>query len=656
MGHELLRDLAILLAASFPILFLARRLGFPEVFAFLLTGIVIGPHGLRLLHEVEQIESIAEIGVAMILFFIGLHFPIDRLKSLGRATLVGGSLQMGFTLGVVIALGALVAIEPRQAAFYGFLVTFGSTAVMLPLITARGEMGSSYANRFLGASLFQDFAVIPMLLIIPALAVTDGGDPFPKMIKSLVVAGVVVVGFVLVARMFATKLLARIYRLGSNESLTAGAVVIVIGTIALAKHFGISPALGAFAAGIVIGETEHIHEVSRVLRPFHDLLASLFFASIGMLFNPRFVVAEPLAVAAAVGLVLLVKPLAAFPAFRASGAAPRASLRAAIAITPIGEFSFLLAQEGKRAGLLDAHGEQLFLSVALLTLATSPWILSGGIRLGSRLGGGQDPAPPEQMSGHVVVVGYGLNGRNVTRALRAMSIKQIVLEANPDRYEQAKEGATRAMLADAADAEVLKAAGVERCIALVVAIASPEESRVIVRQARALNATTKIIVRTRLVSEVDSLRKLGADEVIPEEFETSIEIVMRLLRTFHVPGNVLATQLRALRDEGYRMLRDPNAKAIEADRLTAIVGAGTFDTFLVLPESHANGKKVSELDLARHYGVRVPLLIRDGMPKVPTPEDPLGAGDVLVLVGPHEHLTNAMKCLESGAEVSSQDA
>lgn len=648
MGQEILRDLAVLLAASFPILFIARRIGFPEVFAFLLTGIVIGPHGLKVLREVHQIEAIAEIGVALILFFIGLHFPIHRLKSLGKTTFVGGTLQMSFTIAAFVGLGMLVALDARQAMFYAFLVTFGSTAVILPLISSRGEMGSSYANRFLGASLFQDFAVIPMLLIVPALAVTAGGDTIPRMIKSLVIAGVVIAAFVIVARTFVTRMLARIYRLGSNESLTAASVVIVIGTIALAREFGISPALGAFAAGIVIGETEHIHEVSRVLRPFHDLLASLFFASIGMLFNPRFVLENPIVVALVIALVLLVKPLAAYPAFRATGAAPRASLRAAVAITPVGEFSFLVAQEGKRAGLLDPQIEQVFLSVALITLAASPWIIAGGIRLGSRLGGGGEPAPPEPMSGHVVVVGYGLNGRNVTRALRAMSIKQLVIEENQDRFEQAREDATRAILADAADAEVLRVAGVDRCVALVIAIASPDESRTIVRQARPMNPTMKIIVRTRLVSEVESLRALGADEVIPEEFETSIEIVMRLLRTFHVPGNILATQLRALRDEGYRLLRDPDARSIEADRLTAIIGAGTFDTFLVLPESFALGKTVAALDLSRSTGVRIPLLIRDGAPLVPSPEVLLGAGDVVVLVGPHEHLTRAMVRLERG--------
>ncbi len=648
MGHAILTDLALLLAASFPILFLARKLGVPEVFAFLLTGILIGPHGLGLIRVAAEIEAIAEIGVALILFFIGLHIPIGRLKSLGRTTFVGGSLQMTFTIGIVIALGLAASLDVRQAVFYGFLVTLGSTAVILPLISSRGEMGSAYADRFLGASLFQDFAVIPMLLLVPALAPGAQGSSAAEVIQPMVIAGVVVVAFIVIARIFVGKLLARIYRLGSNESLTAAAVVIVIGTIALAERFGVSPALGAFAAGIVIGETEHIHEISRVLRPFHDLLSSLFFASIGMLFNPRFVIEEPLAVAAVIGLVLLVKPLAAYPAFRASGGAPRASFRAAIAITPVGEFSFLIAQEGKQFGLLDARSEQVFLSVALLTLATSPWIVAGGVRLGARMMGGGEPAPPEPLSRHVVVIGYGLNGRNVTRALRAMSIKQFVIEEDQDRVQEARNDATHAILADATDAEVLRAAGVERCVALVVAIASPEETRVIVRQARALSPTTRIIVRTRLVSEVPSLRALGADEVIPEEYETSIEIVMRLLRTFHVPGNILATQLRALRDEGYRLLRDPDAREIEADRLTAIVGAGTFDTFMVLPESFACGRSFGELDLTQSTGVRVPLFIRDGVPVAPMPEEEFASGDVIVLVGPHEHLIGAMARLERG--------
>ncbi|HVT43705.1 MAG TPA: cation:proton antiporter [Thermoanaerobaculia bacterium] len=645
--HKLLYDVAIILGAAFPILFLSRKFHLPEVVSFLLTGIVIGPHALGWIRSTEQVEPIAELGVALILFFVGLHMPIGRLRAMGRTTFVSGSLQMIFTTAVIALVLLPLGQTLREATFYGILLSLGSTAVVLPILATRDEMGAPYARRFLGVSLFQDMAVIPLILLVPAFASPEDVPPLGTILRQVGIAVVGVVLLIIVARTVVPALFNRIAGLGSREVFTAGAVVLIIGTIAAAEYVGISAALGAFAAGVVVGDTPYIHEISGVLRPFRDFLSSLFFASIGMLLDLEFVFGEPLLVLAAIVLVVVIKVLAAYPAFRAGGAIPRTSIRAAFAITPIGEFSFVLALAAKRLGILQVREEQFFLSVAVITLASTPLFVWLGKRAAERLHGSREEEEPSavELSRHVIIVGYGLNGQNVARVLSQTAIPHVVVEEDPDRVAAARAGGSRVILADGGDPGALVAAGLRRAFTVVIAISDADGTRAIVRTCRGLNTEARIIVRTRYVAEVERLRELGADEVIPEEFETSIEIVMRVLRVYHVPGNIVASQLRLLRDEGYRLLRNPDAKALEASRLSAIMAAGTYDTFLVLPDSMADGACFGDLPL-ENGRVTAPVILRDGKVINPTPDEPVQAGDTLLLVGAHEDLMRAVARLE----------
>ncbi|MEO8347489.1 MAG: cation:proton antiporter, partial [Acidobacteriota bacterium] len=483
MHGGLLADVAIILAASFPLLFLGKRFHVPEVIAYLVTGIVIGPHALAWIGDTQQVEQIAELGVALILFFVGLHVPFDKLRSLGRTTLVSGSLQMIFTVALVILVGIPFGADMRRAAFYGILIALGSTAVVLPILTSRDETGAPFARRFLGVSLFQDFAVIPLMLLVPAFASGTGAPPLPKVMTRVAIAIVGVLVLILVARVVVPRLFRRIAALGSREVFTAGVIVLIVATIAAAGRLGISAALGAFAAGVVVGDTEFIHEISGILRPFRDFLSALFFASIGMLLNPAFLFSALPLVLATVAAVVLIKVVAAYPAFRAASALPRTSLRAAFAIAPIGEFSFLLAQEGKRFGVLGPEDEQLFVSVAVLTLAATPFFVGAGLKLAERLKTRPEPAEAEapELRGHIIVIGYGLNGLNVAHVLTETGVPHVVIEEDPTRAEVARENGSRAIVADSASPEALEAAEIERALAIVVAIADPDGTRRIVR-------------------------------------------------------------------------------------------------------------------------------------------------------------------------------
>ena len=651
--HEeqtILIDVAIILMAAFPLLFLGRWFRIPEVLSFIVAGIVIGPHALGWIDDAERIEVIAELGVALILFFIGLHVPLGRLRALGRTAFLGGPLQMGLTILLVTGIAIAFGESTQLAIFYGVLVALGSTAVVLPILTMRDEIAAPFARRFLGVSLFQDLAVIPLMLLVPAFAAGTAGAPGAGAVMTRVTIAIVgVVILILVARVVVPRVFTAMARIG-REAFTAAAVVLMVGTIAIAEQLGISPALGAFAAGLVVGDTEFIHEIEGILRPFRDFLSALFFTSIGMLLDPVFVANNP-GLIATVGVgVVIVKVLAAYPAFRLSDAMARTSVRAAFAIAPIGEFSFLLAQAGKSAGVMNERSEQTFVAVAVVTLAATPLLITAGKWLSERI---HETAADEQeehgekpLHRHIVIVGYGLNGQNVARVLVATHIRHVVLDETPERVMAARTHGSRALLADGGDPEALRLAGVERALAVIVAISDPDGTRRIVRFCRRINPTVHIIVRTRYVAEVERLRALGADEIIPEEFETSLEIVERALRVLCVPQNIVANQLRLLRDEGYLMLRDPAVRATDSRRLSALFAAGTSQTYLVLPDAYVEGKSIADLHLQQD-GVAVAALLRDGRALSPLPlAEPLLAGDTMLLVGPHEDLTKAIARLE----------
>ncbi|MFI5118993.1 MAG: cation:proton antiporter [Thermoanaerobaculia bacterium] len=644
-----LRDLAVVLAASFPVLFVCRRLKLPQVVGFLVTGVAIGPHALGWVREASRVESIAEFGVALILLFVGLEFPIRRLLALGRTSLVGGTLQMALTAAAGAALAGVAGSPANEAVFLGLLVSVSSTAVVLPILKQRDELAAPYGRRFLAVALFQDLAVIPILLFLPALV--SGSGPRAAAVAgrvAIAIAGVAIL--VAVARRAAPRLLDGIALMKSREIFTGAVVVFVLAMVAAGEKAGISAAMGAFAAGIVLGESDHVHEVAATLAPLHDLLSSLFFVSIGMLLEPGFLARHPAEVAGVVVILVGIKTVAAFAALRAAGTVPRTALRAALALANVGEFSFVLATTGVSLALLSGETRQIVLAATVGTLILAPFLIAAGPALAVHLPEAvEDPGEASEapLARHIVVVGAGLNGTNVARVLLETGIRHVLVDIDPERVTAARREGLRVLRADATGLEGLRAAGVDVALGVVVTIPDPDACRRVVRLARMHNPDVRVIVRTRYVKEVEALRALGADEVIPEEFETSIELVARVLRLLHVPGNVVATQIRVLRDEAYRRLRDPQTRVESGRRLSALVAAGTSELFLVMPDTTADGRLLSELDLAAAH-VAVPAVLRDGVPYAPPPEDlRLAAGDTLVLVGAHEDLARVLARLET---------
>ena len=642
------RDLVIALVAAVVVLLPSRRLKIPTAIGFLITGAIIGPGALGLIPNPHHVETLAEVGVSVLLFVIGLEFSFARLREIGRAFLLGGPLQVAGTIAVVTGLLLLfrVGATPGKAIFAGMLAALSSTAMLLPLLNQRGELHAPQGRLMLGILLFQDFAMVPMLVLTPSLA--GAGGP-----GALVGAGL---GFVsaalvfLVARFVMPRFVNAVIRSGVRELYVMMAVAICLGASLTTKLMGLSPALGAFLAGILVSESEYSHQIIGEILPFRDLFTSLFFVSIGMLLVPAQLVDRWAEIGGWLLMVLVVKSVVTGLVVLALGFPLRIAVVTGVSLAQVGEFSFVLASVGTDRGIIDAAQEQRFLAVAVLSLAVTPFLVWLGARLGSprAVGSGEVAAggPAASVSDHVIIVGYGINGRNLARVLRETGIPYMILEVNPVLARRARREGQPVRLGDVSRREALAACGLKSASVVVLAISDPAATRVAVALIHESNPRAHIIARTRLVSEVAELTRLGADEVIPEEFETSIAIFARVLSRYHVPNNVIRLEERALRQEGYGFLREDVVAGALSDSVARMIEGATTDTFYLAPNSPAVGQSLDGLHLRGRTGVLVIAVVRDGKHHLnPEPDYVFRAGDVLVLVGDHAALEAAFEAL-----------
>jgi CPA2 family monovalent cation:H+ antiporter-2 len=659
-----LQDLVITLTAALLVLLPSRRLRIPAAVGFMLTGILIGPGGFGLIQDSRHVQVLAEIGVSILLFMIGLEFSTARLREIGRAFFLGGSLQV---LGTIAGGTALVlAFSPGAglgtAVFVGMILALSSTAMVLRIFVERGEHHAPQGRLVLGMLLFQDFAMVPMLLLVPSLAGTGTLSMGPR----LLIGAASALAVWLAARYLMPRVVGAVIRSGVRELYAMMAVAVCLGASLATHSLGLSPALGAFLAGLLVSESEYSHHIVAEVLPFRDLFSSLFFIAIGMLLLPEIVFENLPAIAAILVAVLLVKAAVAAGAVRLMGYPSRIAVVVGISLAQVGEFSFVLATVGVTQGLLTQTAAQIFLTVAVVTLMLTPFLIQLAGWAGSRTaarpalpGGatalaGHDSgaaipvATPDDagLSGHVVVAGYGLNGRNVARVLRELGIPYVVLEVDPAIVRRARREGERIEFGDASQLESLRNCGVPRAAVIVVAISDPAATRFTVMQARRSNPGAYVIARTRQVKEVAELMRLGADEVIPEEFETSIAILGRLLRRFHVPVNVIRLQEQALRREGYSFLRGGDITESLTSSISELIEGATTDTFYLEPGSPAVGQTLAQLDLGGATRALIIAVVRDGAHTLsPDSGFQLQAGDILVLVGDHQALEHAFERL-----------
>lgn len=670
MDLLLFKDLLIILGFSIIILLIGYRLRIPPVVGFILTGVLAGPHGLGFVGETDDVEKLAELGIVLLLFGIGMEFSLKKLVQIKRLFLLGGSLQVGLTI-----LGSLLVAKGLgrpwgEAIFLGCLISMSSTAIVLGILDQKGESTSPHGRLAISILIFQDMVAIPMLLLTPLLGgegQNGGGFNFSllwHLIKGLLILALVFFS----AQRIVPRLLLLVARTRNKELFLLSVLTLCFGVALLTSSLGLSLTIGAFMAGLIISESEYSNEAISNIFPFQALFISFFFVSVGMLLNIDFVFHQPWTILALGVAILLFKIVTGGMTTVILGFPIRTAVLAGIALSQVGEFSFVLAKAGVQNGLGSSYYYQIFLATALLTLIISPilinlspkiasWIshfpLPEKLRTGLRVLLGEEK---KKLENHVIIVGFGISGRNVARSCKLAGIPYSILEMNPDTVKEQKRLGEPIQFGDATHSSILEHLHIQEAKALAVLVNDPIAARRIVKIAREANPSLYIIVRARYVQEMSLMNKLGADEAIPDEFGTSVEIFSRVLRQYHVPDEEIHAFIAEIRADGYEMLRNQQHSATKLSEIKLNLSNVEIGSFRLHPNSPLVGKILSESQLRQLYGMTVLLIRRDAkILSNPSPDIRLMADDVLVVVGekvPLKQATTLFGHLERASVVS----
>ena len=646
----ILFEIVVVFGAALAVIALSHRLRIPAVVGFLLAGILIGPYGLRWVPDTRHVEAFAELAVALMLFVIGLELSSVEVRRLGRLFLLGGALQATLTSTIGLLATLLLGAAWPLALFCGFVLTLSSTAVVLKIYTDRREIEAPHGRLALGILLFQDVLIVPMLLIVPVLA---GGSVVSSLaVLGRLVEGLVVVGGVfLVGRYLVPRFLGFLARTGIRELLLLAALFACLGTALITHHLGLSMALGSFLAGVALADSDLRHQMQAQIVPLRDVFSSIFFTSIGMLLSPSvfvanlgWILAATMAILTAkAGVVWLVARLLRFPL--------RTAVITALGLCQVGEFSFVLLQAGKSEGILSQDLYALLIAASVSTLLLTPLMMTSASRLASWISSRRSlpaaaatEAGVEAIRDHVVICGWGLGGRLLSRILRQSSIRHRIVELDDAVVEEARAQGEAILFGDIVSHDIQLKAGIDRAAVAVFAISDRSALRQAISLARSLNPRLHIIVRTKQIDTIAELAHLGADEVVTQDFETWIEIARRVFGKLRLPRQLIRTAANYLHEDHYAALLRPRSGLSKTlQRATSAVDAETF----LLPSAHdACGRSLRELAL----GVTVLAVLRgDETVTHPEPDLVLREDDTLVLLGDYDSLNVALLQLETGA-------
>ena len=645
MHPLLLNDILIILLLSVVVLYLCHRMHLPIIVGFLLTGIIAGPHGLGLVREIEAVKTLAEAGIVLLLFTIGLEFSFRSLLRIRKTVLLGGSLQIVLTVLAGFAAASLFGYSFNKAVLAGFLLSLSSTAIVMKILQDRAEMETPQGNASLGILVFQDMAAVPMMLMVPLLMGTGQVDGvFPTLLITKILGIVILVP--VLSKWLVPRIFFAIAKTRSRELFLITTIALCMAVAWMTHKAGLSLALGSFLAGLIISESEYSHQALGDILPFRDVFTSFFFVSIGMLLDIGYFLTHPLILVLAAFCVLILKTLIAGAAAFFSGLPLRSAIIAGIALSQVGEFSFILSETGVPYGLFSGDTYQAFLAVSILTMMATPSLIAaapaisaqiGRLQLPRRLKQGMTPeygGETVQLQNHLIIVGFGLNGRNLARAARTAGIPYAIIEMNPAAVRDEKAKGEPIFFGDATQEAILLHANVRQARNLVAVINDPAATRRITELARRLNPRLYILVRTRFVSEMNALIDLGANDVIPEEFETSVEIFSRVLAKYFIPKEEIEKLTAEIRSDGYDMFRSPSRNALPSCTMESCLPDLEIASFRIENGSSVVGKTLQETEMRKKYGVTLLAVNRSSLIiSNPAANLKFFGGDILFVVG-----------------------
>jgi CPA2 family monovalent cation:H+ antiporter-2 len=560
-----------LLALAVVLIYFGLKLKMPAIVGFLATGILVGPSGFHLIENEHQIESLSELGVVLLLFTIGLEFSIQSLMKMKKVVLLGGGLQMLFCIAPAWALAMICFRFPWNTSFLiGCLTALSSTAIVLKLLQEKGEMDSAHGRGSLGVLIFQDIAVVPLVLLMPILAGKQGGDPvYMVAVKILAILLVVAALAVWVV----PWVMLHVAQTRSNELFMFTVALICLGTALVTSKAGLSLALGAFLAGLIIAGSPYAYQAISSVLPMRDIFTSLFFVSIGLRMDIGILKEEPLLTVGLAVAVMVINALTTALAMRLIGVSARVAVLVGLALCQVGEFAFVLASVGQRDGLIDPYTMRMFLNVAVLTMAMTPLSLALGRKISPWFAdlssAGEEATSAPKLEGHAIVVGFGVAGQAVARACHRVGRPYIVIDMNPASVKAFRKLNEPLFFGDAASEHVLEHMGVKRAAILVVTIPDPTACQRIISAARSISPDIRILTRTRFLLNISLLKELGADEVIAEEFEAAVAVFNSMLAFFGLPDDERARQIALARradPRRFRIAEVPKEDALEYPR------------------------------------------------------------------------------------------
>jgi monovalent cation:H+ antiporter-2, CPA2 family len=554
---ELVTDLTLVLVAALAGGFLAQRVGQPLIVGYILAGVVVGPFtgGLTVVN-IHDIEQLAEIGVALLLFSLGLELSFRELTPVRAVAVAGTAIQIVLTMTLGLGLALTLGWPWQQALWFGALTSLSSTMVVLKTIQAQGRLGTLSSRVMLGILVVQDLAVVPLMIVLPELSNPAGGVTrvLAATARALVLLGVIV----LVSTRVVPRLMAAVARWNSRELFLLSTTAMALGIGYATWRFGLSLALGAFVAGLVINESEYAHQALSDVIPLRDLFGMLFFVSVGMLLDPALVWQQLGMLSAVVITVMVGKAAILAGVVRVFGYRHVVPLAVGLTLFQVGEFAFVLARVGQSVGALTNELYALVLNTAVATMALTPAVSGLTPWFYKRFAARRGPEtletsniPSTGLSEHVIVAGSGRVGRSVANALSHLGLPFVLIELDDRRVQQARIAALPVIYGDAGQTVVLDAAGITRTRAMIVTVPTFPDVRAIVKAARKLRPDLPIVARADGPEAVRDLYAIGIEEVTSPEFEAAIEMTRQALTHLNVPADEILRVASAMRREGY---------------------------------------------------------------------------------------------------------
>ena len=669
MEFSVLANVDVILGFAIFILTIFYKFEVPSILGFFVTGMLIGPYGLDILSGGQNMELNAELGIIFLLFTIGVDLSLKELWKMKKAIMAGGFLQILFTTALALIVCTGMGFSPATSVFIGFLISLSSTAIVLKVLQDRNEVYTPHGKTSLAILIFQDLAIVPLILITPMLA--GSSVSFEGALPNIFFKGsLIILVFILSAKFLVPYIFYHVGKTGSKQLFFVSVVFICLSASIFTSSIGLSLALGAFLAGIVISGSQYSHQAMGNILPLKDMFMSFFFVSIGTLLDIGYLLDHlPLLILATITLIVI-KLIAGAGVTFLLGSPLRTTILTGLALSQVGEFSFVLSRLGLEYSLLTKETYQAFLAVSIITMGVTPFVINASYRpaefivktasstaFGMKLVQGiysepldaEEQADP-QLTDHLIIVGFGFSGKTVSKAAKAAGIPYIIIEMNPETVKQEKTKGEKIQYGDATFGAVLEHTGIKNARVLVIGISDAAVTMKIVEKAKELNPNICVIAKVHDLQEMKRLNALGADEIIPEEYETSVEIFVRLLEKYLVPREDIEKMVNDVRAHGYRRLRklgvDPGIDSGFSikDGLPGI----DIQVLKVGKGSDFDGKTLADLEFRKKHGVTV-LSVRRSSNMISTPDGDflLQANDACILLGKPEELYDVRKFFES---------